>query len=343
MTDGLIPYVLERSDLTKLTKAIGIGEVLLDHFENGDVTVGGAPLNVTFHLNQIMNTLGAGEAQFITRVGKDQAADRILAYLQKAGMNTRFVSKDEHLPTGAAFVFTDAGHAGFEIAQHSAWDATEEDASIIDFAMRASAVVFGSLAQRSSPSCRTIRHVVAAAKGERLYDVNLRRNTRSKIAGYTEEIVRSSLELATIVKLNDEELEEVATMLGYPSAISDGEEQQWMLMSLLANQFHLSVVALTRGPKGAFALCDGKRFRLKDSILPQDQVHPVGAGDAFAAGLLFGRMAGWQITVCLELAESMADWVVRHVSATPRLSADMRQNIIALSGRATNVSGLRIP
>jgi len=315
-------------------KALGIGEVLLDLFSNGDATVGGAPLNVTFHLNQLMNALGIGEARFASRVGRDAAGERILKYLQSAGMDVSFVSVDERLPTGNALVFTDAGQAGFEIAQNVAWDAIEGDLGVMAFAQSAASVVFGSLAQREEASRETIRRVVEAVRGDRLYDINLRRNTRSGIAGYTEEIIRSSLRLATVVKLNDSEIEEVAAILQYPTSLGGGEERQWKLMSMLAAQFDLAIVALTRGAKGALVLGDKKRYRLGDSSLPQDQVHPVGAGDAFAAGLLFGRMQGWDLAFSLELADLMATWVVQHVGATPALSQQLAQQIFSLSGRA---------
>jgi len=315
-------------------KAIGIGEVLLDIFEDERSTVGGAPLNVTFHLNQLMQLFGVGEARFISQVGRDEQGDRIRSYLSAAEMNVDFVSTDEKLPTGTALVFTDQGQAGFEISQNVAWDAIPISRPMIEFAQKSSAVVFGSLAQRSALSRQTVRHVVSVVQGERLYDVNLRRNTRSGIAGYTDQIVRSSLELATIAKLNDEEIEQVATMLGYSTSHASGEERQWTLMSMLAAEFGLSVVALTRGFRGALILNGREKFHLKDSTLPQNQVHPVGAGDSFAAGLLFGRIQRWEMRFCLELAELMANWVVQHISATPRLTEKMKQALIELNSRA---------
>ena len=310
--------------------AVGIGEVLLDVFEDGAETVGGAPLNVTFHLNQLMHALSVGEARFISRVGRDASGKKVLDYLAAADMNVDFVSQDETLPTGTALVFTDSGHAGFEIAQNVAWDQIQADLDATGFARQASAVVFGSLAQRSSVSRETVRRTVAAVRGERLYDVNLRRNTRSHIAGYSEGIIRSSLELATIVKLSDEEIDEVSSLMECATSQSSGVERRWEQMTLLANQFHLSMVALTRGAKGALILCDGERFCLPDSTLPQDNVHPVGAGDAFAAGLLFGRIQGWETRQCLEMAEIMATWVVQNVSATPRLTEDVVLKVHAL-------------
>jgi fructokinase len=329
--------------LTNATvKAIGIGEVLLDIFENSDSSVGGAPLNAIFHVNQLMLAFNLGEACIVSRIGEDLSGYRVLDYLIKAGMNVEYVSRDTNLPTGTALVFTEAGHAGYEIAQNVAWDFISTSSAVTEFASKASAVVFGSLAQRSPVSRDTVRHLVMQVDGERLYDVNLRRNARSLIAGYSEEIIRSSLELATIAKLSDEELEKVAAILQYSSALPMGEPRQWELMMLLAEQFQLSIVALTRGAKGALVLCDGEHYRLHDSSLPQDQVHPVGAGDAFTAGLLFGRMVHWEIDLCLELAETMANWVVQHASATPRLTDEIMHKVLSI-GKQISLTDISEP
>jgi len=312
---------------------IGVGEVLMDVFENGLATVGGAPLNVTFHLNQLLREFGLGKACIVSRVGRDEAGDEILKYLSFAQMEISSVTRDPLRPTGTATVFSHQGTVGFEIAQDVAWDEIPYTSELAESARGAAAVVFGSLGQRSMTSRKTIRNLVAEVAGERLYDVNLRRNTKTRIAGYSDEIVRHSLELATIVKLNDEEIEEVAAMLGLSSAEQD-EERQWDLVTQIGMRFDLSVVALTRGPKGALVYGSGRRYRLADSNLPQHEVHPVGAGDAFAAGLLFGRIQGWNLEACLELANTLAAWVVGHISATPTLNREVLAVVESICERA---------
>lgn len=315
---------------------IGVGEVLLDVFEEGRSTVGGAPLNVTFHLHQLLTTLELGQATIVSAVGNDAAGTRILQYLADFEMDTSFVSHIAEKPTGSALVFSHEGSAGFEIAQDVAWDDIQSSPRLLELAARSSAVVFGSLAQRGPVTHATIQQLVAAVAGERLYDVNLRVNTRTKIAGYSAEILHQSLTLATIAKMNDEELETVAEMLDFTSALPAGEERQRDLIHKLAHGYQLSVVALTRGAKGAIVLCDGEEHALPDSTLAQQEIHPVGAGDSFAAGLLFGRVQKWPIASCLKLAETMANWVVLHESATPRFTPQIINAVRAIQAEVLN-------
>jgi sugar/nucleoside kinase (ribokinase family) len=106
-------------------------------------------------------------------------------------------------------------------------------------------------------------------------------------------------------------------------------------MNELRLAFSLDAVAVTRGPKGALLTCNGKLLSLPDSGLDQALVHPVGAGDSFAAGLLFGTMQGWAPEHSLELANLLSDWVVRHVSATPPLPEEIRLQVVELVERTS--------
>jgi len=311
----------------------GIGEILMDKFENGDSTLGGAPLNVVFHLHQLLRTLNTGEARMISRVGSDDDGRHILANLRVGGLDTHFITTDWHHATGSARVFAHGGAAEYEIAQNVAWDAIPPSKEMNEFAERVSAVVFGSLAQRSEKSRKTIRQFVSQVKGERLYDVNLRRNATDGVAGYSAEIIRRSLELATVVKLNGEELVEVARLLGLTSD-GQGEERMWARMEELKNIFGLKLVALTRGAKGALVLGESERWKLPDSDLPQENVHPVGAGDSFTAGLLYGLARGWSLRACLELADTLSRWVVTNLSATPSMTPQIRAEIVAVVAKA---------
>ena len=203
---------------------VGIGEVLMDVFEDGEASVGGAPFNVTFHLQQLLTSLSMGEAVFISAVGHDAWGRHIRSIASSAGMPVDHLCGVDY-PTGTALVFEHEGGAGFEIKPHVAWDFIKLNENVLRLARLADAAVFGSLAQRSEVSRATIREFVANVKGHRLYDVNLRRNTTDGVAGYSGEIITSSLKLATVVKMNDAELEEVAFLLGLTPESTDPEER----------------------------------------------------------------------------------------------------------------------
>jgi len=311
----------------------GIGEVLIDVFENGQTTLGGAPFNVTFHLHQLLTALSMGEAIFLSAVGNDQLGHSIRDAVAASGMSTDYLARVDR-PTGTALVFESDGGAGFEIKPDVAWDAIRLSAQARRLAEQCDAVVFGSLAQRGEVSRESIRQFVSNVNGHRLYDVNLRRNTTNGVAGYSPEIVAESLRLATVVKMNDVELEEVCLLLGISSQSRDQEDRTLSLIERLQDEFSLTAVAITRGPKGALLRSQGRSLSLPDSELDQGLVHPVGAGDSFAAGLLFGIMQGWAPEHSLQLANILSSWVVQHVSATPTLPKSVLCEVRELATRA---------
>jgi fructokinase len=305
----------------------------MDVFENGQATVGGAPFNVTFHLHQLLTSLSLGEAVFFSAVGRDEWGRQIRSVAVSAGMMADCICEVDH-PTGSALVFEHEGGAGFEIQPDVAWDCIQLNDEAFRLARCANAAVFGSLAQRSEVSRNSIRQLVASVKGHRLYDVNLRRNTTNGVAGYSGEIITSSLEMATLVKMNEVELEEVALLLGFTPESTDPQERTLQFMKRLRTEYSLTAVAITRGAKGALLASEGKQLGLPDSKMDQALVHPVGAGDSFAAGLLFGIMQGWTPDDSLELANILSSWVVQNTSATPPLPEGVLAEVRGLAARA---------
>lgn len=319
------------------TLIAGIGETLMDVFPDGTATVGGAPFNVAFHLHQLLSTLHLGQAVMVTAVGNDRWGEYIRASIAGASMSLDYLSVNTHHPTGTASVFEYQGAAGFEIQQNVAWDYLEETHTTKSLAYQCNAVAFGSLAQRSDTSRHMIQKFVENVNGHRLYDVNLRRNTNTGITGYSYEVIDQSCRIASIVKLNDVELEEVGKILGLSVKESDVEKRTWILMELLMKKYSPFAVAVTRGARGALCLGCGRRFTLPDSRLNQDHIHPVGGGDAFSAGLLFGITQGWTLDSSLGLANIMSNSVVQHVSATPQLSDDTYRKIVQYALQASFV------
>jgi fructokinase len=123
----------------------GIGEVLIDLFDHGEATVGGAPFNVVFHLNQLVQVLPAGETVFLSAVGRDEWGRKIRSSFANAGISLRYLAEVDQ-PTGTALVFEEDGGAGFEIQHDVAWDFIQLEPSALELARQCEAVVFGSLA-----------------------------------------------------------------------------------------------------------------------------------------------------------------------------------------------------
>jgi fructokinase len=309
-----------RSRMPKHLEFIGLGEALIDLFEDGDFSLGGAPLNVAVHAHHLLEPLNLGRGIAVSAVGPDKWGAHARAVLAENSITADYLATNEH-PTGTASVFMRNGEPGFEIALNVAWDYLRCDAATDALADRCDAVCFGSLAQRSESSKEMIRAFLARARRAwRLYDVNFRRGSLSGIRGYSREIVESSCRLGSAMKANEQEMLELGEMFEIAPATTRGEDGMWARMEFLRKEFALEAIIVTRAARGAMASTSDGQFAMPPAEPTRGEIHPVGAGDAFSAGVLFGRSQNWPWRATLELAAKMGSWVTRHVSAIPRLS-----------------------
>ena len=285
---------------------VGLGETLWDVFPDGAVW-GGAPGNVACH------AAGLGAESFmVSGVGCDELGARGIAALESHGIDCRHVQRDPRHPTGTVTVsLGTAGDASYVFASDTAWDHLAWEPSLGDLAARASAVCFGTLGQRAEESRRTIRRFLeAAGQAVLVFDVNLRQ------AFYSPELIRESLTLANVLKLNDDELPVVAAACGVSA------DDPVAAVRELANRHGLRLAALTRGAVGSVLVADGVV-----STRPAEArtiVDTVGAGDAFTAAVVMGLLGGRPLEVMHDHAARLAAFVCGHRGATPRIPADLR-------------------
>lgn len=250
-----------------------LGEVLFDCFPDGP-RLGGAPFNVAWHLTG----LGA-RPRFVSRVGTDPLADEIRAAMDRHGMDTAGLQTDSDHPTGQVRIDLDGkGGHDFEILKNQAYDHIDTGqvkTQLADFPP--DLVYFGTLAMRDG-SREAITAAVTGCKGVRFLDVNLR------VGCWSGESLTHALALADVVKLNDEELAVLSDMYGFTGS----PEAQ---TAALRVRFALSGVCVTRGVDGA--MWHTENGTLTVDVPPADVVvDTVGAGDGFAAMLIFGLLAG---------------------------------------------------
>ena len=208
--------------------------------------------------------------------------------------------------------------APIHIHEHVAWDRIAADEPSLALAARADAVCFGSLCQRSEPARTAIRALVAAARPDalRLFDVNLRPPFVDR------EIIADSLALANALKLNDQELPELAVMFGLSSTVRES-------MAELADRFGLKLVALTRGARGGLLLARGDWS--DDPGRPVAVSDTIGAGDAFTAALAVGYLAGRPLDEINRHANEVAAFVCSQPGGTPALPDTLKSPSTALS------------
>jgi len=286
---------------------MGVGELLWDLLPSGK-QAGGAPSNFAYHARE----LGA-DALVISRVGNDSLGREILGHLAGLGLRTDGISTDSTVPTGAVVVSLDQqDNPAYTIQEPSAWDFIEARQDILQQAAHAEAVCFGSLAQRHPAACAAITAVIAATPSSalRIFDVNLRQNY------WSPELIRRSLKLANVLKLNDEELPLVADALG-----ATGDE--YSSLRQIADRFQLRAVALTKGARGSVLLAGDAM--VSRGVSRQTVVDTVGAGDAFTAALAMGLLRGRKLADIQRVATEVAGYVCSFPGATPALSQPLRR------------------
>lgn len=294
-------------------RIVGIGEVLWDLLLTGP-QLGGAPANFAYHAH----ALGA-EAHVITRVGNDDHGREILRRFRDMGLRHSAVQIDECAPTGTAtVVLSGNGLAHFTIQENVAWDYLVADEKAITLASSADAICFGSLAQRSESSRSAIQKLVASSPSQalRVFDVNLRQRF------YTREVIERSLQLANVLKLNDDELPTLAAMFNLTGSTENQVES-------LAQIFSLKVVALTRGANGSLLYQDLEDTKWSDCVSdPVEVVDTVGAGDSFTAALVLGLLSKMDLDEINAVANTVARYVCSQAGATPELPLEFARRFL---------------
>ena len=289
---------------------VGVGELLWDLYPDRR-RPGGAPANVAFHAQQ----LGLAGVVF-SRVGQDELGRELCAHLESNNLSTRFVQRDPHHRTGEVTVdLSSPQHPVFTIQPDAAWDYLELNDAARALAADASAICFGTLAQRSPQSRATIRGLLSLADSSCLtvYDVNFRPPF------YEKAWIEESLKLARIVKLNGGEVLAIAELLNLKADDPIGVARQFQ-----AN-YAIELVCVTRGADGCI-LIDRNGVAEAEGV-EIEGVDPVGAGDAFTAGLICGELHHWSLKVKAEFANQIAALVASREGAMPKLDAEFAETV----------------
>lgn len=289
-----------------LPVVVGLGELLWDDFPDGK-RPGGAPANVAFQANQ----LGC-RGLVATRVGTDASGDELLEQLSQKGLSLSAVQRDPEHSTGLVTVSLTNGIPTYQIHENVAWDFLQLEDSLASAMKEANAVCFGTLAQRNAASRDVIHQAVELTSPDclRVYDVNLRQNY------YQKDWIEASLRLATIVKLNDEEVEILAPVLDLPT-------DHLEFARSLIRTYGPRLVCITRGAKGCLVATQseshdipGKAVKVADTV---------GAGDAFTAGLIVAQLRKWPLGLSAEFANRVGGMVASRQGAMPDLVAEFKQ------------------
>ena len=297
---------------------LGIGELLWDVLPEGP-RLGGAPANFSVMAARLGN-----HAALLSRVGRDDLGRRALEQLEPLPVDISAVEIDPQQETGRVTVYFQQGQPHYTIHQPAAWDFFELSDEWIRLAERADALCFGTLAQRSPQSRQTIQSLAAQtpSKCVKIFDVNLR------APFYTAEVIQESLELATVFKMNDDEVPLVLSLLGL--RIEAVEPLRQGAERLLDEFPGLQMVAVTRGGKGSLLV---RRDEWHDHPgIPIKVADTIGAGDAFTAAMTHYLLRGADLATLNEAGNRWGGWVASQSGAMPPLSSETLDQMAAIIG-----------
>lgn len=187
-------------------QAICFGEVLWDILPEGAVP-GGAPMNVAYHLNKLSKP-----TSIISKIGDDENGNKLVGFLKKYNVSTELIQVDQQHETGTVLAtHGENNEMHYDIVKPVAYDFIDLSNQLKEKVAVAPVFIFGSLAARSEHSRNTLLQLIDAAQ-TKVLDINLRP------PHYEKHVVENLLDKATILKLNNNELDILCDWLGYSTS-----------------------------------------------------------------------------------------------------------------------------
>jgi fructokinase len=271
-----------------------LGEILWDLI-GGQELLGGATFNFSVQLSRLGH-----DVSFISAVGNDERGRRALDAAARLGLSTRFIKVVSDAPTGTVSVFLDPqGQPSYVLHRPAAYDF----ATLPEEPIHPDWLYHGTL-HFMAPRIYALRRAYPEAR--RFYDINLRKDS------YTAPLVMELLQLADVVKLNDDELIQVQKMAGtsHPSIEAFCRDY--------ASRFQWEAVCVTQGEHGCAILKADEYVEVPGVAVKVADA--VGAGDAFAAAILHGLNQNWPAAKIGEFANRLGAIVASRPGGVPEWS-----------------------
>jgi 5-dehydro-2-deoxygluconokinase len=264
-----------------------------------DAYVGGCPTNVSVGTSRLGLRTG-----LLTAVGEDQVGDFVLHFLREAGVDVSWVPRKPGRRTSAVIASLQSAD-GFELTfyRDNCADEALTTADVERAPVERSRVVFltGTGLGREPGRTATLHAARRArAAGARVVtDIDLRRDAWDSLDTFGDEI-RGLLRLSHLGVGTEAE---TCAAAGFADANAAAE-------ALMREG--LGAFVLKRGARGSTILRSGAEWT-QVAPFPVEPISAVGAGDAFAAGLLYGLVNGWPLERAARLGNATGAIIVtRH-------------------------------
>jgi fructokinase len=297
------------------------GGVLWDVLPQGNF-LGGAPLNVAWNLH----ALGV-PVRIMSSLGDDALGQAAREKLLAAGMNLDLMQTTvEGLPTGTAEVRLDEdGVPTFRLAEPVAYDDILPSPEAAEALASVKILYYGTKAVRRPTTRRTLAWLWdMAPEVTRFCDLNLR------APFYTRQVVAAALSHADVLKINEDELAEIAKLGLLPDVAGDPREDLPAALQALGRAHGLGVIYLTRGPDPLLVWDELQCPRVAEVAVPapfepEPGADTIGAGDGFSAGCIQGLVEGWEWRAVVERGLKVAAAVCAIPGAQGRLEEIRRR------------------
>ena len=291
-----------------MSKIVCFGEVLWDVFPDGK-QIGGAPLNVAYRLKTFHN-----KVCIISAIGNDELGKGILDFFKKNDIDSSNIQVLSNFETGKVTVkLYKQGSATYSINYPKAWDKIRITTKVLEEISTARVFIYGSLVTRDEVSKNTLHKLLKVAK-YKVFDVNLR------APFYKLKEVVALMHKADFIKLNDDELQEIA------SAMQSTSKDLLTNLHYVADATKTKHLCVTKGAKGAVLLYDNQLY-FNDGY-KIEVADTVGSGDSFLASLIHKLIHQNKPQEALDFACAIGALVASNKGANPVINPIELKNLL---------------
>jgi 5-dehydro-2-deoxygluconokinase len=299
-----------------------------------DTAVGGSPTNIAIGTAR----LGLRSIAF-TAVGDDRVGDFVVRYLRDAGVETRYIPHKEGKLTSLALIGV-RPPSDFPLSFYREDPAdiylTAEEFDAIPLDQVRAALISGNALSRGSCADATLHAAerVSAAGLTSFVDLDLRPTEWGSPDAYGTSMGRLFPLIHVAIGTEEEFyaalMPDARPILSLDAVPEDAHDELDARVAGLLEQ-GVEAIALKRGPRGVTILTAGDRLDVPG--FPVEVLNTVGAGDAFASGLIRSRLRGLDWWDSARFANACgAITVTRHGCSSAFPTEDEVESFVASQG-----------